>query len=51
MTRPDDIDAFYAWCKRFAAEFKQPPSERDAFNEGLRQGYDAAMKDFHGEKK
>lgn len=50
---PDNVPAFEKWARDFAQKCGQPPSERDAFMEGLRQGYDAAMKDFHnnGETK
>lgn len=44
---PDNIPAFEQWARAFTKACGQPPSERDSFMEGLRQGYDAAMKDFH----
>lgn len=47
----DNIPAFEKWARDFAKKCGQPPSERDAFMEGLRQGYDAAMKDLHAERE
>lgn len=44
---PDNVPAFEKWARDFAKSTGQPPSERDSFMEGLRQGYGAAMKDLH----